>query len=67
MPPIAIPPLVALAALGAVVVGRWAVREFRRVNAELDALKVARAPESDDRSRLPTLRRDPATGEYRPQ
>jgi hypothetical protein len=67
MPPIVIPPLMAVAALGAVVVGRWAVREFRRVNAELDVLKAARAPETVDRSRLQTLRRDPASGEYRPQ
>jgi hypothetical protein len=52
-----------LAALGVVVVGRWAVREYRRINAELDALKG----EPLDRSRLKTLRRDPATGEYRPQ
>ena len=65
MPPIAVPPLVALAALGAVIVGRWAVREFRRVNAELDAIRTAEAP--IDRSHLPTLRRDPVTGEYRPQ
>ena len=67
MPPLAIPPLVAVAALGAVIVGRWAVREFRRVNAELDALKAARAAETVDRDRLPTLRRDPVSGEYRPQ
>jgi hypothetical protein len=67
MPPIAIPPLVAVTALAAVVVGRWAVREFRRVNAELDALKTARAPEPVDRAHLPTLRRDPVSGEYRPQ
>jgi hypothetical protein len=63
MPPLAIPPIAVLAALGVVVVGRWAVREYRRINAELDALKG----EPLDRSRLKTLRRDPATGEYRPQ
>jgi len=62
MPPIAI---VAVAAVGAAVLGRWAVREYRRVNAELDRLKAAREPV--DRSRLQTLRRDPASGEYRPQ
>ena len=65
MPPLAIPPIVVLAALGAVVVGRWAVREYRRVNTELDRLKGAREPV--DRSRLKTLRRDPVSGEYRPQ
>ena len=67
MPPMAIPPVVVLATLGAVIVGRWAVREFRRVNAQLDVLKTAKTPERVDRSRLKTLRRDPATGEYRPQ
>ena len=61
MPPIAI---VAVAALGAAVLGRWAVREYRRVNAELDKLKAVR--EQSDRSRLRTLRRDPVSGEYRP-
>jgi hypothetical protein len=65
MPPLAVPPLIALAALGAVIVGRWAAREFRRVNAELDALRTAREPV--DRSHLPTLRRDPESGVYRPQ
>jgi hypothetical protein len=67
MPPIAIPPQVAVAALGTVIVARWVVREYRRVNAELDALKAARAADAVDRARLPTLRRDPVTGEYRPQ
>jgi len=65
MPPIAIPPLVALATLSAIIVGRWAAREFRRVNEELNGLKAAREPV--DRTRLKTLRRDPVTGEYRPQ
>ncbi|MPZ58222.1 MAG: hypothetical protein GEU91_17355 [Rhizobiales bacterium] len=63
--PIAVPPLMVLAALGAVVIGRWAVREYRRINTELDARKMAREPV--DRWRLPTLRRDPVSGEYRPR
>ena len=66
MPPLAVPPVLVLTAIGAAVIARWALREFRRVNDELDALKRARAPESVDRSRLPTLRRDPVSGEYRP-
>jgi hypothetical protein len=65
MPPLAIPPIVVLAALGAAVLGRWAVREYRRVNAELDRLKAGKEPV--DRSHLKTLRRDPASGEYRPR
>lgn len=63
MPPIVVPPLIAAAALGAVVVGRWAVREYRRVNAKLDELK--RGPMN--RSNFRTLRRDPESGVYRPQ
>ena len=64
MPPFAIPPLIAAATLGAVIAGRWVRSEYRRVNAELDALRGAREP--IDRSRLPKLRRDPVSGEYRP-
>jgi hypothetical protein len=68
MPPIAVPPVVVLAALGTVIMARWAAREFRRVNELLDDLRRATQPEEPvDRSRLPTLQRDPATGEYRPQ
>lgn len=66
MPPIVTPVLV-LTAIGAAVVGRWVLREFRRVNDELESLRRARAPEQIDRSRLPTLRRDPESGEYRPR
>jgi hypothetical protein len=66
MPPLAIPPVLVLTAIGAAVIARWVLREFRRVNDDLDALKRARAPEPVDRSRLKTLRRDPESGEYRP-
>jgi hypothetical protein len=65
--PTPIPPLIMLTALGAVVVARWAAREFHRVNNELASMRAARTAEPLDRSRLPTLRRDPTTGEYRPQ
>ena len=67
MPPLAVPPFLVLTAIGAAVVARWVLREVRRVNDELDALKRARAPEPIDRSRLKTLRRDPVSGQYRPQ
>jgi len=60
-------PLIVAAATGAAVIARWVLREYRRINAELDAVKRERTPEPVDRSRLPTLRRDPQTGEYRPQ
>jgi len=67
MPPLAVPPLAAAAVLGAVIIGRWAMREYRRVNAELDALRTAKARAPTDWSHLPTLRRDPKTAVYRPE
>jgi len=62
-----LPPFIAwtLAAVGAVAISKMLVREWRRVNAELDAHE--RAAEPVARSELPTLRRDPNTGEYRPE
>jgi hypothetical protein len=67
MPPTVVPPFVVLTAVGAAVIARWVLREFNRINGELDVLRRARAPETIDRSRLKTLRRDPESGEYRPQ
>jgi hypothetical protein len=61
------PPVIAatLAAIGVIAVSRVLAREWQRVNAELDAHeRAAAAVRSRD---LPTLRRDPVTGEYRPQ
>jgi len=53
-----------LVALGGAAMVHWVVKEVRRVNEELDRAKVrARIPAKEP---LPTLRRDPATGEYRP-
>jgi len=43
----------------------WVVREIRRVNAEIDRVRAASAMETAARKSLPTLRRDPATGEWR--
>jgi hypothetical protein len=66
MPPILVSPLVkwAVVALGGAAAIHWVVKEVRRVTDELNA---RRAPvRIDRRERLPTLRRDPATGEYRP-
>ena len=62
-----LPPVIAwtLAAVGAVAISKVLVREWRRVNAELDARE--RAAEPVARDELPTLRRDPNTGEYRPE
>jgi hypothetical protein len=65
MSPFVMSPLVkwTLAAAGGAMVVHWVVREVRRINEELDAQK-ARARIRDQEQR-PTLRRDPATGEYR--
>ncbi len=66
MSPFVMSPLVkwTLGAVGGAMVVHWLVREVRRINEELDAQKVrARIRNQEKR---PTLRRDPATGEYRP-
>ena len=66
MPPIFLSPLVkwSLAALGGTMVIHWAVKEARRINEELDQAKRAKVRISDKENR-PTLRLDPASGEYR--
>jgi hypothetical protein len=61
MPPVFV---LALGLMGAAVLVRWCVREAHRVNAELDNIRRAAAPV--DRATLPKLKRDPETGEYRP-
>jgi hypothetical protein len=65
--PFVIPPLVkwAIAALGGFAAVHWAVREIRRINEELDRVKAAPAMDAAARKSLPTLRRDPRTGEWR--
>jgi hypothetical protein len=61
-----IPPLVkwTLGALGAAAVVHWVVKEVRRVNEELDQARTVRISERENR---PSLKRDPISGEYRPQ
>ena len=64
MPPFLVSPLVRLA-LGALAGGaviRWVTKEVRRINEELERVNNAAAV---DRGSLPTLRRDPRTGEFR--
>jgi len=65
--PFVVPPLVkwAVATLGGAAAVHWVVREIRRVNAEIDRVRAASAVETAARKSLPTLRRDPATGEWR--
>ena len=52
--------------VGAAALVRWCVREVVRVNSDLDALRAQASVEPIDRKQLPTLKRDPRTGEYRP-
>jgi hypothetical protein len=61
------PPLIAFAgALGSLAVVRWAWRTAKRVNRELEEARLARVSEQVSSTEIPTLRRDPATGAYRP-
>jgi hypothetical protein len=63
----AMPPLVALAgALGSAAIVRWAYRTAKRINQELEEARLARVTERADAAEIRTLRRDPATGAYRP-
>ena len=61
------PPLVAFAGtLGGLAVVRWAYRTALRVNRELDEARRMRVAETARSHDIPTLRRDPNTGAYRP-
>jgi hypothetical protein len=67
MPPIVVSPLVkiALGTLGGAAIIRWAVKEMRRINHELDRVKAPSANDPVARQAFPTLRRDPRTGDWR--
>jgi hypothetical protein len=61
------PPLIAFAgALGGLAVVRWAYRTAQRVNRELEEARLARLAAASPPGDIPTLRRDPDTGAYRP-
>ncbi len=62
------PPLVlfAAAAFGGAAIARFAIRETRRINAELEAARLSRVAERTPPERLRKLRYDPGTGVYRP-
>ena len=61
------PPMIAFAGvLGGLAVVRWAYRTAVRVNRELEEARLARLAEANRTDDIPTLRRDPATGAYRP-
>jgi hypothetical protein len=61
------PPFIAFAGvLGGLAVIRWAYKTALRVNQELDEARVERVAETARSGEIPTLRRDPVTGAYRP-
>lgn len=61
------PPLIALAGtLGGLAAVRWVYRTAVRINRELEESRLSRVSESVRSNEIPTLRRDPATGAYRP-
>ena len=61
------PPLIAFAgALGGLAVVRWAYKTAVRINRELEEARMARVAEAAPTGDIPTLRRDPVTGAYRP-
>jgi len=61
------PPLIAFAgALGGLAVVRWAYKTAVRINRELEEARLERVAEAARANEIPTLRRDPVTGAYRP-
>jgi hypothetical protein len=64
-----IPPVIAwtVGAIGAVVMSKLLAREWHRINDELDAQERAARDARAAKVRFGTLRRDPATGVYRPE
>lgn len=67
MPPFLIPHLVkfAFGAAGAAAAVHWLVKEARRINRELDPVQTEPVTDQAVRRTLPTLRRDPHTGDWR--
>jgi hypothetical protein len=62
MPPVI---LWALGAIGVVAAAKWLIKEARRVNDELDAVKAQSVGEPTGKPQ--SLERDPQTGVYRPK
>ena len=61
------PPFIAFAGvLGGLAVVRWAYKTALRINHELEEARLTRVSEAARSSEIPTLRRDPVTGAYRP-
>jgi hypothetical protein len=66
MPPLIITPLIkwTFVVCGGAAVMHWMVKEMRRVNEELDRVRSVPV-DAVAREHLPTLRRDPHTGDWR--
>jgi hypothetical protein len=61
------PPFVAFAGvLGGLAVVRWAYKTAQRINQELEDVRLSRMTDAVRAGDIPTLRRDPVTGAYRP-
>jgi hypothetical protein len=63
------PPLIVwgFGLLGGAAVVRWAIKEAQRINHELEEARDARMAEAMQAKPVRNLRRDPATGAYRPE
>ena len=61
MPPLLV---LALSAIGAVMVSRWFAREARRIASDMERERAAMEAGSE---KLRTLEQDPVTGVYRPK
>ncbi len=61
------PPFIAFAGvLGGLAMVRFAYRTAVRINQELEEMRLSRVAEAARSGEIPTLRRDPVTGTYRP-
>ena len=61
------PPFVAFAGvLGGLAVVRRAYKTAVRINQELEEMRLSRVAEAARTGDIPTLKRDPVTGAYRP-
>jgi len=56
----------AVGLMGAAMVLRWYIKEAQRVNLDLDNVRARASTTPVDPDALPKLKRDPDTGEYRP-
>lgn len=66
---LAMPPLImwGVGVLGGAALVRWAIKEARRINRELEDARLARMAKTMQPERMRNLRRDPVTGAYRPE